>query len=89
MKAWIGAVQVEFGPKWKGQRKLEIVEEKWPNGNFQTKGLTMNGEKYGEWHYFNEDGDRIKSVDYSRGGTATRNPEHPDNKGAGKPRSAK
>ena len=79
------ASEAEFGNDWKGQRKLDNIQEQWPNGNLKVKGQTMNGEKYGEWHYFNEAGDRIKIVHYTGAhGTATCNPEHPDNKGAGK-----
>ena len=33
---------------------------------------------------FNEEGDRIRIVDYPGGGEAGCNPEHPSNKGAGK-----
>jgi hypothetical protein len=90
MHAWIGSVQAQFGTDWKGQRKLEDIQEQWPNGNFKAKGKTMNGERYGAWHYFNEDGDRIRIVDYTGGhGPAECNPEHPDNKGAGKRRIPK
>jgi len=85
MNGWVGTLLVEFGAGWTGQRKLESVFEKWPNGNLQTKGQTMNGEKYGEWEFFNEAGDRIKSINYSGGSSAEYNPEHPVNKGKGKP----
>jgi hypothetical protein len=86
INAWVGTLTAEFGTGWKGQRKLETVEEKWPNGNLKTKGQTMNGEKYEEWQFFNEAGDRIRTVNYSRGGSAECNPDHPNNKGAGKSR---
>jgi antitoxin component YwqK of YwqJK toxin-antitoxin module len=84
MKAWVGTLMGEFGLGWQGKRKLQLVEEKWPNGNLKTKGQTMNGEKYEEWQFFNEAGDRIRTINYSRGGSAECNPNHPSNKGAGK-----
>ncbi len=85
LNAWIGTVDVQFGPEWKGKREVKHVEEKWPNGNLKATGTTVNGHKFGEWHYFNEQGDRIKIAYYGQGrGTATCNPDHPSNKGAGK-----
>jgi hypothetical protein len=85
MKAWVGTLATGFGAGWTGQRKLEAVVEKWSNGNLKTKGQTMNDEKYGEWEFFNESGDRIRTINYSKGGSAECNPDHPSNKGAGKP----
>lgn len=85
VNAWIGSLDVKFGSNWKEERKIEKVEELWPNGNLKVTGQTVNGEKYGEWQYFNEDGDRIRIIYYAsnRGGVIC-SPEHPDNKGAGK-----
>ncbi len=85
LKAWVGVVDVKFGEGWKEQRVYKDVINKWPNGNLKEKGRTMNGTKYGKWEYFNEAGDRIRSEEHPGGATATANPEHPDNKGAGKP----
>ena len=84
LKAWMGWVTVEPGTNWKEERKLENVEQRWPNGNFKAKGQKLNGKEYGKWEYFNEEGDRIKTVNYTIGGTAECNPDHPDNKGAGR-----
>ena len=84
LKSWIGSLKVEFGSEWKEERKIEKVEKTWPNGNLKVIGQTVNGHKYGEWHYFNEDGDRVKIIHYTGNrGSATTNPEHPNNKGAG------
>ena len=88
VNAWIGMVKATFGQGWKEpERKREKVEEKWPNGNFKVVGQTMNGQKCGKWNYYNEAGDRIRIVDHE-GGTAECNPEHPDNKGAGIPKTS-
>jgi hypothetical protein len=85
VNAWIGVLEAEFGEEWKEERRLEKVEERWPNGNLKAVGQTVNGQQYGEWNYFNEEGDRVRIVDYSGGGgEAACNPEHPANKGAGK-----
>jgi hypothetical protein len=85
MNAWIGLLDVKFGSEWSEERKIEKVEETWPNGNLKAIGQTVNGQRYGEWHFFNQEGDRVKVIHYTGGGgTATYNPYHPDNKGAGK-----
>lgn len=85
LKAWIGLVNAEFGTDWKEQRKIEKVEEKWRNGNLKAMGQTVNGKRFGNWEFFNENGDRTQTIDYTGGhGSAVCNPEHPDNKGAGK-----
>jgi hypothetical protein len=85
VKAWIGSIDVEFGSDWKYKRELKKVEEFWKNGNLKATGTTVNGVAFGEWNYFNEQGDRVR-VEYpgSGRGTAICNPEHPENKGAGK-----
>ena len=82
-RAWIGIVEVGFGEGWKENRQEKKVEELWPNGNLKEIGQTINDERVGDWEFFNEEGDRIRKVDYSNGGTAESNPEHPSNKGAG------
>lgn len=84
LKAWIGLVNADFGAGWTEQRKIETVEEKWPNGNLKSVGETVNGKRIGNWEFFNENGDRTQTIDYTGGGSAVCNPEHPDNKGAGK-----
>lgn len=87
VNAWIGSLKVEFGANWKEERKVEKVEEFWPNGNLKVTGQTVNGQKHGEWHYFNEDGDRIAKVKYNVNlvsGVTECNPDHRNNKGAGK-----
>lgn len=85
VKAWIGTIHVEIGTAWKYERKVKVIEETWENGNLKATGTTVNGVKVGEWNYFNEQGDRIR-VEYpgTGRGTAICNPEHPENKGAGK-----
>ena len=85
VKAWMGTLNVDFGADWKYRREIKQVEELWPNGNLKSVGKMVNGVKSGEWHYYNEDGDRIKIAQYGTGrGTALCNPNHPENKGAGK-----
>lgn len=85
LNAWIGTFEVKRGPHWKEKRETKQFEETWPNGNLKATGMTVNGHKAGEWNYFNEKGDRIRVVYHGESrGTATCNPEHPDNKGAGK-----
>lgn len=82
---WIGMLSVEFGALWKEERKFAWVEECWPNGNLRARGQTLNGDRFGEWHFFNEAGDRIRIVDYSGGHAETVcNPAHSDNKRAGR-----
>lgn len=88
LKAWVGSVDVNFGEGWKEKRVYKDVVEKWPNGNLKEKGTTMNGKKSGKWEYFNEAGDRIRTEEHP-GAVAEENPDHPDNKGAGKPQAAK
>jgi hypothetical protein len=86
LPGWIGVVKARFGAEWKEPpRNIVPVEEKWPNGNLKAKGQTLNGERWGLWEFFNEEGDRIRTVDYTKGVTAEANPEHPSNKGKGKP----
>jgi antitoxin component YwqK of YwqJK toxin-antitoxin module len=82
----MGSVKVEPGTEWKEQRIVESVVEKWPNGNIKAKGQKVNGKAYGKWEYFSEEGDRTKTVEYNRGVTMEHYPDHPDNKGAGKPK---
>ena len=83
--AWIGTLRVGRGPQWEENRQTRKVERKWPNGNLRETGTTVNGHRLGKWNYFNEQGDRVKIVYYGEGrGTATCNPEHPANKGAGR-----
>ncbi len=85
INAWIGNIKVSFGEDWQEERVIKNVEEKWPNGNLKAAGQTVNGERFGEWNFFNEQGDRTKIIHYaSNRGSATCNPEHPSNKGAGK-----
>jgi len=82
---WIGVLPVGAGESWKEERRREQVEEYWPNGNLRAVGATVNGERFGEWQFFNEAGDRIRVVDYGGGhGSGECNPEHENNKGAGK-----
>jgi len=85
LKAWIGTVHVKFGSQWHEERKLEKVEARWPNGNLKMVGQTMNGRRYGQWEFFNEEGHRIKEVRYTGEdiGSAEYNPDYPSNKGAG------
>ena len=85
LKAWIGTVHAEFGPEWKQERKLEKVEQRWPNGNLKVVGQTMNGRPYGRWEYFNERGDRIKDVRYTGDdvGSSEYNPKYTSNKAVG------
>ncbi len=66
-KAWIGLLMAHFGSEWKEERKLEEVKERWPNGNVKAVGQTMNGQKHGQWSYFNEEGDLIREANYSDG----------------------
>jgi len=85
VNAWIGLVNVQFGAAWNEQMNMVKVEEKWPNGNLKAVGHTVNGKRFGDWEFFNENGDRTEIVGYTGGhGSAVSNPEHPDNKGAGK-----
>ncbi len=85
VNAWIGLVNAQFGTAWNEQRNMVKVEEKWPNGNLKAVGQTVNGKRFGDWEFFNENGDRTEIIGYTGGhGSAVCNPEHPDNKGAGK-----
>ena len=84
LKAWIGTVYAEFGSKWHEERKLEKVEERWPNGTLKMVGQTMNGRRDGQWEYFNEQGNRIKEDRYTGNvGSGECNPDYSSNKGAG------
>ena len=83
--AWVGSIPVTFGSEWTEVRKVETVTKTWPNGNLKATGQTVNGERLGEWNFYNEDGDRIEIIYYNDfRGTTKCNPDHPDNKGAGK-----
>lgn len=84
---WLGVLHVLPGDNWKEPRVVAQVEDLWPNGNLKATGTTINGHKTGEWNYFNDQGDRIRIE--GNGGTATCNPDHPANKGAGIPSKAK
>ena len=85
LKAWIGSIDVEFGPEWKATREVKQEEEFWENGNLKAAGPTVNGQKLGEWNYFNLQGDRIRIEYFGTGrGTSICNPEHISNKGTGK-----
>lgn len=82
---WVGSLEVNPSDQWKEVREEKDVQEKWANGNLKVTGKTMNGQKIGAWHHFNEQGDRIKIENHNNGqGNATCNPDHPTNKGAGK-----
>ena len=82
---WVGSLEVNPSDQWKEVREEKEVQEKWANGNFKVTGKTMNGQKIGAWHYFNEQGDRIKIENHNNGQeNATCDPDHPTNKGAGK-----
>ena len=85
-RAWIGVVTATFGDDWAEERLEEKVKKRWPNGYFKMVGQTVNGERVGDWEFFNEKGDRIKKVAYTNGGSAEYNSEHPNNKGAGIPK---
>jgi len=85
VNAWIGTITVSFGSGWAEERKTETIEETWPNGNLKATGETVNGQRFGEWNFFNEQGDRTEIIYYaSNRGSAKCNPEHPSNKGAGR-----
>ncbi len=81
--SWVGNLEVKTSPDWRENRITKKVKKTWPNGNLKTVGQTTNGTRCGKWEFFNEQGDRVKIVDYDNGTTATCNAEHPDNKGAG------
>ena len=83
-RGWIGVLKIEFGKNWKEpERIVKRVEEKWPNGNLKKCGDVLNGKETGLWTFYNEQGDRIKEINYTTGLVAECNPTHPDNKGAG------
>lgn len=85
INAWIGSIPVSFGTDWTEERKVETVEATWPNGNLKSTGQTVNGERYGEWNFFNDEGDRTETICYGNNrGSAKCNPEAPSNKGAGR-----
>jgi len=83
-KVWAGKLTVvQDGQNWKkSAMKIEKVEEPWPNGNLKMRGQKTNGLKTGDWQYFNEAGDLIRTE--SLGTVTKHNPEHPNNKGLGK-----
>jgi hypothetical protein len=84
-KAWIGSMEVSFGPAWKGfAAKLQEIVEKWPNGNLKATGDKLGNRKVGRWTYYNEQGDRIREKDFDEGQTSEFNPNDPDNKGLGR-----
>ena len=86
VNAWIGVIKVSYGKDWREKREIKDVVEKWPNGNLKAVGQTVNEERFGEWNFFNEEGDRTKIIYYqSNRGSATCNTEHPSNKGTGIP----
>lgn len=83
MKNWAGHLIVKLGGDWKEPTKrIKNVIERWPNGNLKKTGNLTNGQRTGEWLFFNEKGDLIRSE--SRGTIATHNPDHPKNRGRGK-----
>ncbi|MCU0724163.1 MAG: hypothetical protein MUC63_11245 [Planctomycetes bacterium] len=85
-KAWIGILPVSIGEEWKVEGKPEPFERRWPNGNLRFVGAWLNGRETGRWHYFNENGDRVRIVEYVDGLVCSEtecNPDHADNKGAG------
>ena len=85
LKAWLGKVAVEFGDGWnEPPRELIDGDEFWPNGNWKARGKMLFDKRVGLWEWFNEAGDRTETFDYTRGGAAECDPEHPANKGAGK-----
>lgn len=82
-KSWAGTLSVDLqGENW-NEEKPEVKEvlERWPNGNLKVKGQETNGIKTGKWDYFNESGDRVKTIE--GGTTSVCNPDHPSNKGQG------
>jgi hypothetical protein len=88
LKAWIGPLEVKFGPAWKGSaggRQKSV--EKWPNGNLKATGQKHGERKVGRWTYYNEQGDRIREEDFDEGQTSEFNPNHPHNKGLGRPKA--
>ena len=81
---WVGTLSVHPSKSWTEVRVERNVEETWDNGILKATGKTMNGQRFGAWHFFNEQGDRIRIEYPSSGrGTAICAPEHPTNKGAG------
>ncbi|MEQ1825133.1 MAG: hypothetical protein ABL921_04280 [Pirellula sp.] len=82
---WVGTLVVQPGSLWNEVRLIKNIENTWDNGNLKESGMNVNGEKTGPWHFFNEQGDRIRIEHFSDGGgTSICNPEHPANKAAGK-----
>ena len=53
---WMGHVPVEFGPLWERDRKIEKVEERSPNGSFETVRPTVYGQTCDQWECFDECG---------------------------------
>lgn len=84
--SWAGSLVVkQTGTDWQEpEKKIEKIERRWANGNLKTTGQKTNGIRTGEWKYFNEDGDLVRSED--NGTTTVHNSDHPNNKGAGKKR---
>jgi len=83
-ETWAGNLLVDLhGQKWTEKKpEVEEILERWPNGNLKVTGQKTNGIKTGKWEYFNESGDRVKTIE--GGTTSVCNPDHADNKGQGK-----
>ena len=75
------------GPGLEGSREkiLEIVE-KWPNGNLRMTGRKAGDHNVGRWAYYNEQGDRIRELDFDKGGSISVIPTLLQTKGWGSPR---
>ena len=88
LKAWLGVVEVSVAKNIASAKTpTKEVTERWPNGNLKLKGQTLGRVKTGEWTYFNEAGDRTRTIEYFNGRIAkeaTYNPSHPTNDGMGK-----
>ena len=64
INAWIGILPVTFGAEWTEDQKVETIQETWPNGKIKVTGQTVNGQKRGEWIYYNEEGDATHRATY-------------------------
>ncbi|MEM9411361.1 MAG: hypothetical protein AAGA30_09625, partial [Planctomycetota bacterium] len=83
LENWAGKLLVKVGGDWKEPaNQIKNVVERWPNGNLRKTGKLINGHRTGEWLYFNENGDLIRSE--SDGTISKHNPDHPANRGRGK-----
>src|SRR5579872_6005264 len=68
INAWMGEVTVHFGPGWREiERRIQTVEEWWPNGQIKMRGQTLNGRKHGHWIYYRKDGTIEKEEGYFYG----------------------